>query len=384
MEPQSQSEGSVYITIDWFDCTAMLKLALCVERTMRDNIAVRVSEMQKKYPRFKPHLAIVQQGGRPDSSLYVRMKAKAAAEANIEFTHLILPEDASEEQVMAAVEQLNGDEKISGVLVQLPLSDSVGKEGERRITEAVSPKKDVDGFHAYNIGLLSSRASQPLFPPCTPAGAIVLLESTGIKIAGKHAVVLGRSDIVGSPVCAMLRRKDATVTQCHSRTQNLPEIVKQADIVIAAIGQPEFLKGDWIKPGAVVIDVGTNYIPDASKKSGQKLVGDVEYESAAKVASYITPVPGGVGPMTVAMLMQNTLVSAERWLETTLTRKIKPLKLDLLEKVPSDIEIASAQAPKQVSVLAEEIGVSNGELDMYGKFKAKVDLSLLKRLEHRK
>jgi len=372
--PAGQTSGGAAKVID----------GTAIAKTMRDNIAVRVSEMQKKYPRFKPHLAIVQQGGRPDSSLYVRMKAKAAAEANIEFTHLILPEDASEEQVMAAVEQLNGDEKISGVLVQLPLSDSVGKEGERRITEAVSPKKDVDGFHAYNIGLLSSRASQPLFPPCTPAGAIVLLESTGIKIAGKHAVVLGRSDIVGSPVCAMLRRKDATVTQCHSRTQNLPEIVKQADIVIAAIGQPEFIKGDWIKPGAVVIDVGTNYIPDASKKSGQKLVGDVEYESAAKVASYITPVPGGVGPMTVAMLMQNTLVSAERWLETTLTRKIKPLKLDLLEKVPSDIEIASAQAPKQVSVLAEEIGVSNGELDMYGKFKAKVDLSLLKRLEHRK
>lgn len=153
------------------------------------------------------------------------MKAKAAAEANIGFTHIILPEDASEEQVMSTVETLNGDEKIAGLLVQLPLSSSIGKAGERRITEAVSPSKDVDGFHAYNIGLLSSRASDPLFPPCTPAGAMVLLESTGIDIAGKHAVVLGRSDIVGSPICAMLRRKDATVTQCHSKTQNLPEIV---------------------------------------------------------------------------------------------------------------------------------------------------------------
>lgn len=193
---------------------------------MRDGIASRIAEIQKKHPRFKPHLAIIQQGARPDSSLYVRMKAKAAAEANIGFTHLILPEDASEEQVMKAVEELNADEKINGLLVQLPLSASVGKAGERRITEAVSPKKDVDGFHAYNIGLLSSRASDPLFPPCTPAGAMVLLESTGVEIAGKHAVVLGRSDIVGSPVCAMLRRKDATVTQCHSRTANLPELVR--------------------------------------------------------------------------------------------------------------------------------------------------------------
>jgi methylenetetrahydrofolate dehydrogenase (NADP+)/methenyltetrahydrofolate cyclohydrolase/formyltetrahydrofolate synthetase len=199
---------------------------------MRDGIASRVAEIQKKHPRFKPHLAIIQQGARPDSSLYVRMKAKAAAEANIGFTHLILPEDASEEQVMKAVEELNADEKINGLLVQLPLSNSIGKAGERRITEAVSPKKDVDGFHAYNIGLLSSRASDPLFPPCTPAGAMVLLESTGIDIAGKHAVVLGRSDIVGSPVCAMLRRKDATVTQCHSRTSNLPDLVRDKPYLI--------------------------------------------------------------------------------------------------------------------------------------------------------
>lgn len=199
---------------------------------MREGIAKRITEIQSKHPRFQPHLAIIQQGARPDSSVYVRMKAKAAAEANIGFTHVILPEDASEEEVMAAVEKLNGDEKIAGLLVQLPLSESIGKAGERRITEAVSPHKDVDGFHAYNIGLLSSRASDPLFPPCTPAGAMILLESTGINIAGKHAVVLGRSDIVGSPICAMLRRKDATVTQCHSRTQNLPEIVSEAMLAL--------------------------------------------------------------------------------------------------------------------------------------------------------
>lgn len=196
-----------------------------IAKKMRENIAERIKEIQAKHPRFKPSLAIIQQGDRPDSSVYVRMKAKAAAEANIAFQHIVLPEDASEEQVMAAVEKLNGEESVNGLLVQLPLSDSIGKLGERRITEAVSPDKDADGFANVNIGMLSSRASDPLFPPCTPAGAMVLLESTGIEIAGKHAVVLGRSDIVGSPVCAMLRRKDATVTQCHSRTQNLPEIV---------------------------------------------------------------------------------------------------------------------------------------------------------------
>ena len=211
---------------------------------MREGIAKKIGEIQSKHPRFKPHLAIIQQGDRPDSSLYVRMKAKAAEEANIGFTHLILPEDASEEEVMASIEELNGDEKISGLLVQLPLSKSIGKAGERRITEAVSPQKDVDGFHAYNIGLLSSRASDPLFPPCTPAGAMVLLESTGIEIAGKHAVVLGRSDIVGSPICAMLRRKDATVTQCHSRTQNLPEIV--------SISQCSFFHAGMVTAGILI------------------------------------------------------------------------------------------------------------------------------------
>jgi methylenetetrahydrofolate dehydrogenase (NADP+)/methenyltetrahydrofolate cyclohydrolase/formyltetrahydrofolate synthetase len=241
---------------------------------------------------------------------------------------------------------------------------------------------------------------------CSPLAA-------GVKIAGANAVVLGRSDIVGTPVCALLRRRDATVTQCHSRTQGLEAIVsvprsrvgvfvrngvadeeydvagvclqlKEADIVVAAIGKAEFVKGEWLKPGCVVIDVGTNYIPDSTKKSGQRLVGDVHYESASQVASHITPVPGGVGPMTVAMLMNNTLEAAKRHWETGRQRKVKPLKLKLLDNVPSDIEIAVAQTPKPVVDVAEEMGLIPDEVESYGKYKAKIELSVLERLKERK
>lgn len=196
---------------------------------------------------------------------------------------------------------------------------------------------------------------------------MLLLESTGVDIAGKHAVVLGRSDIVGSPVCALLRRKNATVTQCHSQTQNLEQLVKQADIVVAAIGQPRFVQGSWLKQGAIVIDVGTNYVDDATRKSGSRLVGDVDFDSAREVASYITPVPGGVGPMTVAMLMENTVLSAQRLFEKSQQRLVKPLKLVCKENVPSDIEIAKSQNPKPIDVLAAEIGIPGQDLEMYGR-----------------
>ncbi|KAF5380980.1 hypothetical protein D9615_003959 [Tricholomella constricta] len=353
-------------------------------KAVREGVADRIKTMQATYPRFQPTLAIVQAGDRPDSAVYVRMKAKAAEEVGIKFKHVTLPAETSPEEVVETVRKLNDDEQISGILVQLPLGDHVTPEGERLVTEAVSPEKDVDGFHAYNIGHLSSRASVPLFAPCTPSAVIRLLESTGVPISGSNTVVLGRSDIVGSPVASMLRNRDATVTQCHSRTKNIENIVKTADIVVAAIGKAELIKGSWIKPGAVVIDVGINYIPDATKKSGQRLVGDVEYSSAAAVASHITPVPGGVGPMTVAMLMENTLQSAERLWNTTRERKVKPLKLKVLEKVPSDLEIARAQTPKPITQLAHEIGLLPDELESFGKYKAKVDLSVLDRLAHRK
>ncbi|KAG8937322.1 tetrahydrofolate synthase [Tulasnella sp. 419] len=355
-----------------------------IAASIRQSVAQNIQTFRAQYPRFQPHLVIIQAGSRPDSSTYVRMKAKAAAETGIKFTHVQLPAEATVAQVVETVKKLNSEEDVSGILVQLPLGDHVGPEGERVVTEAISPEKDVDGFHAYNIGHLSSRASVPLFTPCTPAGIIRLLESTGQPIQGKTAVVLGRSDIVGSPVAAMLRKRDATVTQCHSRTQNLPDIVKTADILVSAIGKPEFVKAEWLKPGAIVIDVGTNFIPDATKKSGQRLVGDVDFASASKVTSHITPVPGGVGPMTVALLMDNTLRSAIRIWESAKERKVRPLKLNVLDKVPSDIEIAMAHAPKPIVELAHEIGLQADELESYGRYKAKVELSVLDRLSHRK
>lgn len=353
-------------------------------KTIRQDVATKIKSLQSQFPRFQPRLSVLQAGDRPDSSTYVRMKGKAADEAGIVFDHIKLPVESTTDEIVDYVRKLNDDEKVSGILVQLPLGAHVGPHGERQVTEAISPSKDVDGFHAYNIGHLSSRAGDPLFSPCTPAGCIRLLESTGVNIAGANAVVLGRSDIVGSPVAALLRSKDATVTQCHSRTKNIEEIVKGADIVVAAIGKAEFVKGSWIKPGAVVIDVGINYVPDDTKKSGQRLVGDVEFAAASAVASHITPVPGGVGPMTVALLMENTYQAALRHWETARSRKVKPLRLNMLEKVPTDIEIAMAQTPKPITQLAEEIGVLPDELESYGKYKAKVSLSVLDRLAHRK
>ena len=213
---------------------------------------------------------------------------------------------------------------------------------------------------------------------------MVLLQEAGIQVAGKNAVVLGRSDIVGSPVSYLLKTADATVTVCHSKTADLPEHIKRADILVAAIGQPAFVKGEWLKPGAVVIDVGTNYIPDETKKSGQRLVGDVDYEAAVEVASHITPVPGGVGPMTVAMLLQNVVDSANATFDRQKERHITPLPLKLEDPVPSDIAVSRKHHPKPITVVAKEVGILPHELEPYGATKAKVDLSLLKRLEHRR
>ncbi|EUC62332.1 C-1-tetrahydrofolate synthase [Rhizoctonia solani AG-3 Rhs1AP] len=371
---QAQSEGARII-----DGTALAA-------DIRSSVASRISALRAQNPRFQPHLAIVQAGSRPDSTAYIRSKTKACEGVGIKSTHVQLPGDASTQDVLDAVKKLNADDGISGVLVQLPIGDGngIGAENERVVIENLGPEKDVDGFHPYNIGRLSSRASDPLFAPCTPSGVIKLIESTGVPVAGAHAVVLGRSDIVGNPVSAMLRKLDATVTQCHSRTRDLASILKTADIVVAAIGQPEFVRGDMLRPGCVVIDVGINYLPDESKKSGQRLVGDVHFESAAKVAGYITPVPGGVGPTTVALLMVNTLRSAEAIWAKERERRVTPLPLDIKQAVPSDIEIAMAQTPKDVAVLAKEIGIRETELESYGRYKAKVELSILDRLAHRK
>jgi methylenetetrahydrofolate dehydrogenase (NADP+)/methenyltetrahydrofolate cyclohydrolase/formyltetrahydrofolate synthetase len=255
---------------------------------------------------------------------------------------------------------------------------------EHTITSAVSDEKDVDGFGAINIGELAKRGGRPLFIPCTPLAVMELLKASGVNPAGKEAVVLGRSDIVGSPVSYLLKNADATVTVCHSRTPDIPRIVKNADIVVAAIGQTEMVTGDWLKPGCVVIDVGINYKPDATKKSGQRLVGDVEFESAAQVASQITPVPGGVGPMTVAMLLKNVVHSAKSYFEKQKDRHITPLPIRLESPVPSDIAISRAQYPKAITKIASEVGIANHELEPYGHTKAKVSLDVLNRLSHRR
>ncbi|KAI5853144.1 formate--tetrahydrofolate ligase-domain-containing protein [Morchella snyderi] len=352
-----------------------------VAKRIRESINQEIKKKQETSSRFKPSLTIIQVGDRSDSSTYVRMKLKAAEEANITCDLVKLDAEITEAQLLEKIEQLNNDPSIHGILVQLPVPKHIS---EPAVTAAVSPAKDVDGFGAINIGELAKRGGNPPFIPCTPQGVMVLLKEYGVDISGKHAVVLGRSDIVGSPVSYLLKNADATVTVCHSRTKGIQDFIKQADILVAAIGQPQFVKGDWLKPGAVVIDVGTNYIKDATRKSGERLVGDVDYESAKEVASKITPVPGGVGPMTVAMLLQNVITSANRFYAENSDRKTTPLPLKLLSPVPSDIAVSRAQVPKNIKIIAHELGISDQELELFGAYKAKVNLDLLQRLGHRR
>lgn len=352
-----------------------------IAKSIRENIQADIAKAQEINPRYRPSLTIIQVGDRSDSSTYVRMKLKAAEEAQITCNLVHYPESITEPELLQNITRFNNDPTVHGILVQLPVPKHIS---EHTVTSAVAEEKDVDGFGASNIGELAKRGGRPLFVPCTPKGVMVLLEKSGVDPKGKNAVVLGRSDIVGSPVSALLRNADATVTICHSQTNNLEDHVKRADILVAAIGQPHFVKGEWLKPGVVVIDVGTNYIQDNSKKSGQRLVGDVDYESAIHVASKITPVPGGVGPMTVAMLLQNVVDSASAYFERQRSRQIKPLPLKLQSPVPSDIAISRAQHPKPITQVAQEIGIASHELEPYGASKAKVDLSLLERLDHRK
>ncbi len=256
----------------------------------------------------RPGLATVLVGENPASQTYVRSKRKACAEAGIESFGHELPATASQKEVEELVAQLNADPRVHGILVQLPLPDGLNEE---RVLAAIGVEKDVDGFGPINIGRLSMKGRQPLFVPCTPAGCIVLLEEAGATFRGANAVVLGRSNIVGLPAAMLLLHRDATITICHSRTRDLPAVCREADILVAAVGRPEMVKADWVKPGAYVIDVGINRIPDASRKSGSRLVGDVAFDEVKEVAGAITPVPGGVGPMTIAMLLRNTLRGAE-------------------------------------------------------------------------
>lgn len=278
-------------------------IAESVRQSVAEQVAQRVAAGKPK-----PGLATVLVGERVDSAAYVKSKHKTCQQLGIESYGHELPATASQEEVENLVKQLSNDPKVNGILVQLPLPSHLNEE---RILQAVRLDKDVDGFHPINIGRLAQKGREPLFVPCTPYGCVHLLEQVGVSVEGANAVVLGRSNIVGMPAALLLIGKNATVTVCHSRTKNLPDIVRQADILIAAIGRTEMVRGDWIKPGAAVIDVGMNSKPDASKKRGYRLVGDVNFEEAKEIAGWITPVPGGVGPMTIAMLMQNTLRAAE-------------------------------------------------------------------------
>ncbi|MBQ2670896.1 MAG: bifunctional methylenetetrahydrofolate dehydrogenase/methenyltetrahydrofolate cyclohydrolase FolD [Clostridia bacterium] len=277
----------------------MAKLLLGKEVSARIKGELRTEVEELKKQGINPGLAVIIVGEDPASQVYVRNKERACEECGIYSEKYALPEETTQEELLKLIDELNRKESISGILVQLPVPKHID---EKAVINAIDPKKDVDAFHPVNVGKIM--VGNYDFVPCTPAGVMELIKESGIDVAGKECVIVGRSNIVGKPQAMLLLHQNGTVTICHSKTQNLAEKTKNADILVAAVGIPEFIKGDMIKEGAVVIDVGINRI------APKKLVGDVEFETAEKVAGAITPVPGGVGPMTIAMLMKNTVKAA--------------------------------------------------------------------------
>jgi len=271
---------------------------------VRGEVAEHVARLKAERG-LVPGLAVVLVGEDPASEVYVRAKGKQTTEVGmVSFEHK-LPADASQEELLALIDRLNNDPTVHGILCQLPVPDHID---EARVINAIAPEKDVDGFHISNVGLLAT--GQKAMIPCTPLGCLMMLRDRHGSLSGMNAVVVGRSNIVGKPMAQLLLRDSCTVTIAHSRTKNIEEICKQADILVAAVGRPEMITGDWVKPGATVIDVGINRIPAPERGEGKmRLVGDVDYASAAAVAGAITPVPGGVGPMTIAVLLANTLTA---------------------------------------------------------------------------
>ena len=288
--------------------TALLIDGAAIGRLVRRDVAAEVERL--KALGITPGLSVVLVGDDPASAVYVRSKGKACEEAGMRGETIRLPAETTENALLAQVDRLNADPNVHGILVQMPLPRHIAAD---KVIRRIRPEKDVDGFHPVNVGKLSI-GERDGFVPCTPAGAIELLVRSGVETRGKDAVIVGRSNIVGKPMAALLMQDapggNATVTVCHSRTSNLAGHIRRADIVIAAIGKPEMITGDMIKPGAVVIDVGINRVNDAAAPKGYRIVGDVHFASACEVASLITPVPGGVGPMTIAMLMKNTVRAA--------------------------------------------------------------------------
>lgn len=287
--------------------TAKILDGVAIAEQMRAAVAADVKQ-RVEAGLSKPGLATVLVGDNPASHTYVKSKRKACAEVGIESFGFELPASASQGEVQDLVKKLNDDPRVNGILVQLPLPSGLDEEG---VLREIDVQKDVDGFHPINIGRLAQKGRDPLFVPCTPAGVMHLLESNLPTLEGANAVVLGRSNIVGMPVALLLVRANATVTICHSRSKDLPAICRQADILVAAVGRTEMVRGDWVKPGAAVIDVGINRVEDATRPRGYRLVGDVAYDEAKEVAGLITPVPGGVGPLTIAMLLRATLRAAK-------------------------------------------------------------------------
>uniref|UniRef100_A0A673HDV5 C-1-tetrahydrofolate synthase, cytoplasmic n=1 Tax=Sinocyclocheilus rhinocerous TaxID=307959 RepID=A0A673HDV5_9TELE len=300
----------------------------------------------------------------------------------ISAVHVKLPRTATENEVMRRVMEVNEDSKIHGLIVQLPL-DSVHTINTERIINSVAPEKDVDGLTCINAGKLARGDLGDCFIPCTPNGCMELIKQTGVSLAGKRAVVIGRSKIVGAPMHDLLLWNHATVLTCHSKTADLASEVGKADILVTGIGKPEMVRGEWLKDGAIVIDCGINTITDSSRPSGKRIVGDVHYDSAKDKAAFITPVPGGVGPMTVAMLMQNTVLSAKHFLQAQEPGKwnINYTNLNLQRPVPSDVTISRSCVPKPIECLAEEVGLFSDEVELYGRTKAKVQLKTIDRLQ---
>ena len=290
--------------------TAKLIDGKALAAKIRADMKVKVAQLEAEHG-YRPGLAVVLVGENPASQVYVRNKIKACEEAGIRSIEKRLPESTSEEDLLNLVRSLNEDPSVDGILVQLPLPKHIS---DLKVIDTISPDKDVDGFHVNSAGRLL--VGRPGFRPCTPAGIAEMLDSIGFDCSGKRAVVVGRSNIVGKPMASLMMQKaypgDATVTVCHSRSKDLVKECQEADIIIAALGQPNFVKEEMVKEGAVVIDVGTTRVPDASKKSGFKLTGDVKFDEVAPKCSFITPVPGGVGPMTIVSLMKNTLLAGKK------------------------------------------------------------------------
>ena len=279
-----------------------------ISQNLRDKLKKDISGLKKKYNAV-PGLAVVQDGNVAASSVYVKAKTKNACEVGIEVIDHHLDESTSQDQLLELINTLNNQDNVNSILVQLPLPKHMN---EQTMLDSIHPNKDADGFHPFNVGKLSiaSHNDENLLIPCTPYGCLLMLKGLKVDLVGKNAVVIGRSNIVGKPMAQLLIKESCTVTVAHSKTKNLPDVCRNADILVAAVGRPEMIKGDWVKEGATVIDVGINRIPiQKDGKITTKLVGDVDYNEAKKLASAITPVPGGVGPMTIACLLRNTTIA---------------------------------------------------------------------------